>query len=83
MRLHLDERGALPAFIGVIILVIVMPLFWIVFNEVVLHVQSFATADSGGITDILISIWRLTPIILLMFGVIWAIVQAHRSGLVG
>lgn len=83
MKLRKDERGVVIAYLTTFFIIIAVALFWIVMNEMLLRIGDWANTgatESFGFThNILILLWRATPIVLLFGSVMWAILQAHRS----
>lgn len=84
MKIKNDERGSFPVVANVIAYVVIGALIWIIFNEMVMvsfsHFQSGSHASSlGGTGDIMLFVWRLIPLLLLIFAVIWGIVVSHRQ----
>lgn len=82
MRLPSDERGAVYPYLMFWIVVIVGALIWIVFNEVILRVGDWVsigtTEDPGFTWPILLTLFRMTPIIIALSAFVWAVVQSHR-----
>jgi len=87
MRLLKDERGVVIAYLTTFFAIVAVALFWIIMNEMLLQIGNWvntgATESFGSTYNILITLWRATPIVLLFGAVFWAILQAHRSSGVG
>ena len=80
----LGERGAVYPYLLFFVVVIVCALVWIVFNEMILHVGTWAstsaTEDPGGTWLILMTLYRMTPMVIILGAFTWAVVQSHREG---
>lgn len=87
MRLLSDERGAVYAYLTFWIVVVICGLIWGIFNEMVLHVSDWATASAtqatGGTWEILLTLYRLSPMVVILSAFIWAVVQSHKAPEVG
>lgn len=84
MRLPNGERGAVYPYLIFWIVVIFAALVWIMFNEMVLHVGDWVTAsateDSGFTWPILMTLWRMAPMVIILATFVWAVVSSHREG---
>jgi len=82
IKLSTDERGAVYPYLMFWVVVIICALVWIVFNEVILHVGTWvsasATGDPGFTWTTLLTLYRITPIIVILSAFVWAVVQSHR-----
>ena len=87
MKLRNEEQGVVIAYLTTFFTIVAVALFWIIMNEMLLKIGSWVATGStesfGGTYNILITLWRATPIVLLFGAVFWAILQAHRSSGVG
>jgi len=79
-----EEHGAVYPYIVFWIIIIFAALCWIAMNEVILHVGDWvstgATESSGGTWPILITLFRMTPVVIILCSFLWAVVQSHREG---
>jgi len=77
-----EERGVAIAYLTVFLVVIAVAFIWIVCNELLLHIGEWANTgatESFGFTyNWLILLFRVTPFVLFIGAVIWALLQAHR-----
>lgn len=84
MRLLSDEHGAVYPYLMFWIVIIFCAFIWIAFNEVILHVGDWqatsATEDPGFTWAILLTLFRATPMVIILGSFIWAVVQSHREG---
>ena len=82
MKLLKEERGIAIAYLTVFLVVIAVAFIWIVRNELLLHIGEWANTgatESFGFTyNWLILLFRVTPFVLFIGAVIWALLQAHR-----
>lgn len=82
----MDEHGAFPAVLGMAAIIIFVGLGWTVMNEVVLRTSEWANtmpADRyGWALPAMLYIWRIAPLMLLIAGIVWAILQAHKGQVV-
>lgn len=80
-----DERGIVIAYITVFIVLIIVSLIWICMNEVILRVSDYATEQTtesyGDTFNILIMLWRATPVVLLLGAVMGALREAHKPSM--
>jgi hypothetical protein len=78
-----DERGAVYPYLMFFIIVVFCALVWIAFNEVILHVDRWAitraTAPHGGTWPILLTLYRMTPLVVILSAFVWAVVKSHRD----
>jgi len=78
-----DERGAFPAALGIVMMIVLVGIMWSVFNEAILRVGEWSSAFPaeryGGVDQFLIFAWRITPFVFLIAGVLWGVLKAHRS----
>jgi hypothetical protein len=83
MNLPDDERGSTHPYLMFWAVVIVIALVWIVFNEMIMHVNDWvsnsASVSDGGLWEIMITLFRFTPVVILLSALTWAIVQSHRA----
>ena len=81
MNLRGDERGAVYPYLIFWIGIVFFAFVWIVFNEVILHVNDLVAvgSDSGGTWGVLLTLYRLTPVVILLGLFVWAVVQGHRE----
>lgn len=84
-RLMKDQKGIVIAYITVFIVVIMVAIVWIIFNEVILNVSNYATEHTtesyGDTLTILITFWRATPVVLLLGAVMGALREAHKPSM--
>ena len=83
MRLRDDNGGAVYPYLIFWIGVAFLALVWIIFNEVVLFTSDWVSSigtDTGSTWGILMTLYRLTPMVLLLGLFVWAVVQSHREG---
>lgn len=87
MKLLEEERGAVYPYLLFWVVVVVCALVWIVFNEMILHVSDWvstsATESSGGTWEILLTLFRMSPLVIILSTFVWAVVRSHRSTEVG
>jgi len=79
-----DEAGLVGAYIRVIVSVIMVAIVFIVMNEFVLRLGSATNSIStnpgfSGTSSLLLYLWRLTPVVLLIAAVIYAIWASVRE----
>lgn len=83
MRLLGDERGAVYPYLMFWIVIIFCGFIWIAMNEVILNVGDWqitsATEDPSFTWPILLTLFRMTPMVIILSTFIWAIVQSHRG----
>jgi len=84
MRLLSDERGAVYPYLLFWVVIIFCAVVWIAFNEILLHVGDWvstgATEDPGFTWPILLTLYRMTPMVIILGAFIHAVVQSHREG---
>jgi len=84
VRLIEDDAGSASAFLMFGAIVVLGALVWILFNEVVLHVGDWvntsALYSNGGVWSVLVTMLRLTPVVILIASLVWAIVRTHEGG---
>lgn len=85
MRLPSGERGAAYPYLMFWIVIVFCALVWILVNEVILHVGDWVTGmtDPGFTWPILMTLWRMTPMIIILSTFVWAVITSHREGSVG
>ena len=77
-----DEGGLTGALIRVILSIIMVSLIFIILNEVVLRIGNMSlqlATDPQSNTALLLWIWRIVPVCLLIFAVIYGIMAAVRE----
>lgn len=85
MRLLNDERGSAAAYLAFLAIVIIGAIVWIALNEFVLYVGDWVATtgtEDGGTWAALLVLMRMTPIVILISAFTWAIVRAHKGGIV-
>ena len=81
----MGERGLVIAFFMFIVLLVVLPLFWIMFNELITpffgtgFLAGVLTESTGFTGAILWTLWRVTPVIWLVSGIIYLIRESHSQ----
>lgn len=83
MSIFSDERGAVYPYLMFWVVIIVCAFMWIAFNEMILHVADWVSASAtqadGGTWEILLSLYRATPVVIILSTLMWAILQSHRG----
>jgi len=86
MKILKEERGAVYPYLLFWVVIIFCAIVWIAFNEVLLHVGDWvstgATESTGGTWPILLTLYRMCPMVIILSTFIWAVVQSHREGAV-
>ena len=81
---RMDERGIVIAFIQFLILLVVLPIFWLMFNELVMPFfgsgmfTGVFTESTGTTGPILWMLWRIVPVFWLIGGVVYMIKESHN-----
>ena len=87
MKLPKDECGAVFPYLMFWIVIVFCALIWIFFDEVLLRVGDWAatgmTEDPGSTWTILVTMFRATPLVILLGAFVYAVVQSHRDTEVG
>ena len=80
----MDERGIVGGYLRVLAIVAIVGFAWIILNMPIEQTVQVAentglVSDEGsGVTDLLMVMWRLFPIVIFIAAAIWALARAHK-----